>query len=238
MSSVTAVHGWGLAGVPLDAAAASAGLPLWPAGSGGALAPADAQVLALLGGGGMDDAALWSAPFVAWIEVGSLSATEVGRLIRRASEVDCYLSLTSATANDLHLAAQVVATVARRHRLDGVRRDDIELAIHEAISNAVVHGNLEVDGMKAVSIVALDRFSADLARRIADPAFASRRIEVAVRFEEAGLSVEVADEGAGFTPADGREPGASGRGLDLIRSIASDCTLLDGGRRIRMRFAL
>lgn len=195
----------------------------------------------------------WARPFSAWIEIGTvgvgateteatgpwvLSDTALASAVERARRADLYAFVTTAAANQLHLAGRILQAIAARRTLVGAQRDDMELALHEAISNAVVHGNLQVEGMKGLSVAALERFSHDLAERMADPAYANRRVEVAAWLEDDAVTVEVADEGSGFARPEHIDYGASGRGLDLIAAIAEEIQLLDSGRRIRMRFPL
>lgn len=206
-------------------------------------APAEgSRVVVLLGDEeAAADPAHWARPFAAWIEAGPLDDDAVAAQVARSAQADLYACLTTATANHLHLAGRIVRAIDSCHPLSDAQRDDIELVLHEAISNALVHGNLQVAGMKGLSVDALDRFSSALAERMADPAFAARRVEVSCWLKPEGeLLVEVADEGSGFVPQ-GRgdaAPDASGRGLDLISAIAKQVELLDNGRRIRIRFAL
>lgn len=220
-----------------------------------ASAPA-ARVLVLLGGEeDAADTALWAPPYAAWVEATSPAAPgqhpdagtspatilpAVTAAVNRAGQAHLFASLSTATANAVHLAGRVMAAITARCSLTEAQRDDMELALHEAISNAVVHGNLQVAGMKGLNVDALDRFSHDLAERMADPAFAGRRVEVSCWLGADTLTVDVSDEGSGFEPAPraGGDPDASGRGLDLITLLAQSVELLDHGRRIRMRFAL
>lgn len=212
-------------------------------------ADAAEPVLAVMDGpAGAGDHALWERPFAAWIEPDSADAGDAAPVhtlaaalnaqVERAGASDLYINLTTATANELHLAGRVLTALAARHPLADERRDDLELALHEAISNALVHGNLQIDGMKELSAGELERFSRDLVERLADPALAHRRVEVAVLLEAGAIVVEVADEGDGFVRCPQVVNGASGRGLDLIATIAESVELRDGGRRIRMRFPL
>lgn len=239
----TALHGLALASDRVASLAASLALPV-------CAADAPEPVLAVMDGpGGAGSAEAWARPFAAWIEPDGGEEPPPTRspspltaplpvLVERAGAADLYINLTTATANELHLAGRVLTALADRHPLPDERRDDLELALHEAISNALVHGNLQVDGMKELSTGELERFSHELMLRLADPALAQRRVEVAVLLEAGTAVIDVADEGAGFIPVpqDGR--GASGRGLDLIATIAESVELCDGGRRIRMRFPL
>lgn len=238
---VAALHGLGVPPERVRRLAAALGMPVdstppdASTGDGGRvlLLVDDVEIAA--------DPVLWARPFAAWIETAPLDDAAIATKIGRATQADLYACLTTATANQLHLAGRIVAAIDSRRALGDTRRDDIELVLHEAISNAVVHGNLQVQGMKGLSVDALDRFSHELATRMADPAYAARRVEVSCWLKPEGeLLVEVADEGSGFVPheRDGTAAGASGRGLDLITAIAQQVELLDNGRRIRIRFAL
>ncbi|KAA0581633.1 ATP-binding protein [Azospirillum sp. Sh1] len=209
--------------------------------------PAGPAALAILLTGaspGSDADELWLPPVAAWIEPPAGSeAAGLAPLLAEAAANDLYLNLTTGTAHDLQLGGRLLAALNARHPLDGDRRDDLELALHEAVSNALVHGNLGVAGMKELSAQELERFSRDLGDRLADPALAARRIVIAVRIEPAQdgralATVEVTDEGAGFTPGPRISSGASGRGLDLIGNIAEELEIGNGGRSIRLRFRL
>lgn len=181
----------------------------------------------------------------AWIEVGPLNDDQLLASLKLAVAADLFVAFTTHTASTLHLAGRIVSAVDHHHPMPQVQREDMELALHEAITNAVVHGNLQIDGMKGLTVSALDRFAADLSARMADPTFANRRIEVWVKMEPSGAVIDVIDQGSGFAgkprhaEAAGASPaGASGRGLDMIGAIVSSLELLDQGRRIRMRFSL
>ncbi len=214
--------------------------------------PAGSVALAVLLTGadpGSDTDELWLPPVAAWIEPPACSdASGLAPLLAEAADNDLYLNLTTATAHDLQLGGRLLAALSARHPLEGDRRDDLELALHEAVSNALVHGNLGVAGMKELSAQELERFSRDLDDRLADPALAARRIVIAVRIDSAEdgpaqdgralATVEVTDEGAGFTPGPRTSSGASGRGLDLIGNIAEELEIGNGGRSIRLRFRL
>ncbi len=233
--------------------------------------PASSEALALLltDGSAAEEESLWLPPVAAWVEpaAGDEDGHGVAALLAEASGTDLYVNLTTATAHDLQLGGRLLAAIGARHPLSGHRRDDIELALHEAVSNALVHGNLGVSGMKELSAQELERFSRDLGDGLADPVLAARRIAIAVRIDppqtapagrglgpgpgpaeglpedasengRALATVEITDQGAGFVPRRPEQAGASGRGLDLIGSIADGLEIEDGGRRIRLRFRL
>ena len=233
-------------------------LGLYPAAEPPCLVDRPAPLVALLSGSeagtGPDLDALWLPPVAAWIEPPAGSDTSgLASLLAEAADNDLYLNLTTATAHDLQLGGRLLTALSARHPLEEDRRDDMELALHEAVSNALVHGNLGVAGMNELSVQELDRFSRELSDRLADPVLAARRIVIALRIDSAEdgpvkdgpahdgrvvATVEVTDEGAGFSPGPRTSSGASGRGLDLIGNIADELEIGNGGRSIRLRFRL
>ncbi len=230
-----ALHGLAMAEERLASLAAALALPL----CGGPDGP-EPQMALLDGPAGAGPNEVWLRPFAAWIEpeADDGNGPALATLAGRAEAADLYVNLTTATANALPLAGRVLTAVTARRPLPAERRDDLELALHEALSNALVHGNLQIHGMKEPSAAELERFSRDLVERLGDPALAHRRLEVAVLLEPQETVIEVADEGDGFLPVPPKNHGASGRGLTLIATLAESVELQDGGRRIRMRFPL
>jgi serine/threonine-protein kinase RsbW len=94
-------------------------------------------------------------------------------------------------------------------------RSEVEIAVREALINAIRHGN---------------QF---------DP---KRRAEVRCFVENGDLLVVIADEGAGFDASCIPDPTADenltrdcGRGLLLIRHFMDDVSFANGGREIRLR---
>jgi serine/threonine-protein kinase RsbW len=99
--------------------------------------------------------------------------------------------------------------------LDG-QRDEVDLALREALVNAVKHGN-----------------RGQLNKRVELDCFQQH---------DGGILLVVRDEGPGFDPAhiaDPTEPDnifrTSGRGILLIRSFMDEVQFQRGGREIRMK---
>ena len=114
-----------------------------------------------------------------------------------------------ATAAAVGQARRQVAAFAERHGL--ARRDDVALAVTEAVTNAVVHGYRDDD---------------------------EGRVRVVACALETGLLVVVRDYGCGMQPNPG-SPGA-GLGLAVIGALADEMNIErpdeGGGTRIRIRF--
>lgn len=110
------------------------------------------------------------------------------------------------------IRAEMLA-LARDHGFDEPGADDFALLVHEALSNAIVHGN--GDG-------------------------ADRPVLLRVDTDGDALHVTVRDEGDGFDvaavlrpaliDADNGQP--RGRGTRIIRSLADEYAWRDGGREV------
>lgn len=154
----------------------------------------------------------------------------------------------------LLIRASTVATVS--HDLVGVLIDalvqrlprteamavDLRLALQEAVSNAVMHGNLCLDGRLRSSREGLSLFTQTMQQRLADPSYARRPVTIAADWNREYLVIRVEDRGRGFTPPAESLPVAplacSGRGIGQIRSLCQRVTFTRQGRRISMRFSL
>src|SRR5436309_8793778 len=112
--------------------------------------------------------------------------------------------------------AETVTLIKRIAGWDDV--EHIDLALHEALANAMTHGN-GCDSSKSV------------------------RVSVALE-ENRGLLVVVKDEGSGFEPSQLANPlvgqnrfASHGRGIFLIRYLTDDVQFkFDGGTAIYMRW--
>jgi len=234
-----ALHCLGFPSERLAYLATASGLPLWRPGPGrgDGLAAPTSRVVILLGHAWEDQVqAYWSPPYSAWIEVAALGDQSILELVKRAADSSLYASFTTITANRLDLAGEVLLAIANRRPLSEDAHDNIELALHEALSNALLHGNLQLDGIGALNVEALERFSSNLMGRIKDPSFANRRIDVVCDLDGDAVTIDVVDQGGGFVFKPKTDPQASGRGFELIGASCQSYQLLDGGRRVSMRF--
>lgn len=180
----------------------------------------------------------WRPPVRAWIEAQQGDPSQTTPRLSRALDFDLYANVTTGVVHDIGLARGMVTALDARCALSAEIRDDLEMAIHEAVSNALLHGNLQMPSLQGLSVEAIDRFGAEFSSKLADPAYAERRIEVTCTLQSRELVVDVIDQGAGFEVVPPSNLKASGRGLILIATVCLNYEILDGGRRIRMRFAL
>jgi anti-sigma regulatory factor (Ser/Thr protein kinase) len=134
-----------------------------------------------------------------------------------------------------HLAGRAVQCGAVGNR-QGAR---IALALHEALTNAIVHGNLEISSeLKEQGDGA---FAEAVAARCADPRYAERSVEVCTTCDGGWMRWALTDQGRGFDvwavlkrldEADGLECRPSGRGLVMMRAFVDEVRWEQGGRRI------
>jgi anti-sigma regulatory factor (Ser/Thr protein kinase) len=115
------------------------------------------------------------------------------------------------------------------------------MALHEALSNSVVHGNLEISSELREGDDGA--FARALAARSADPQFVSRFVEITVDFDGTRCEWTLTDQGKGFdvdrvkscepaNEADLLRP--SGRGILMMRALMDEVRYEAGGRRVTL----
>jgi anti-sigma regulatory factor (Ser/Thr protein kinase) len=138
------------------------------------------------------------------------------------------------------LVAHLQKYAARLQLFDQSAAIHVGIALEEAISNAVYHGNLELRSD-------LREDGSDIYHRLAEERrqrlpYANRRVHVCARLSRAEAVFIVQDQGPGFDPAELRDPREpcnihkiSGRGLLLIRSFMDDVQYNSTGNEVTMR---
>ena len=150
-------------------------------------------------------------------------------VLRIATTASARLNVAEAVTN---------ALLARWPSVEG-RRGDLRIALQEAIGNAVMHGNLALDGTMRRLRESLSVFGTTMAERLADPVYGRRPITITAEWAKRCLRVSVEDVGSGFDPAfralDCRCP--QGNGIADILGRCQEVTFSAGGRCISMVFA-
>lgn len=130
---------------------------------------------------------------------------------------DTFLSFPSDPQEVSRLDA-FVDRIAHQYMLTEEVCDNIRLSLTEAVVNAIVHGNKE-DATKKVSII--------------------------LKKQRTQLAICVCDEGKGFNPEAVPDPTCierramcGGRGIFLMRNLATRCNFKEGGTRVEMFFNL
>ncbi len=119
------------------------------------------------------------------------------------------------------------------------RAGKLLVALHEALSNAIVHGNLEISSSLKES--GDDAFARLLAKRVADPRYAGRSVDVHIDCDANQCRWTITDEGPGFDVEtvlrrhESDDPElllASGRGILIMKSFLDVVRWEQGGRRL------
>lgn len=115
----------------------------------------------------------------------------------------------------------------------------LNVAIHEALDNAIYHGNLELSSELRESGGMAYHEEADR-RRTAEP-YKNRHVHVSTCISRERLKVVVLDEGHGFDPAAVDNPTSqsnleriTGRGLLLMRTFMDDVKFNDKGTQVTL----
>lgn len=122
---------------------------------------------------------------------------------------------------------------------DESRSGKLLVALHEAMANAIIHGNLQVSS--DLKEKGDDSFARVLAARAGDPLYSSRFVDVRVDYDGSWCRWTITDEGPGFdVPAvlarcmseDPEVLLASGRGILMMRSFLDEVRYEQEGRRL------
>jgi anti-sigma regulatory factor (Ser/Thr protein kinase) len=114
-------------------------------------------------------------------------------------------------------------------------------SLSEAITNAIVHGNLEIPS--SLKEEPGNAFGQMMAVRCGDPRYAGRMVDVSLQDDGTRCVWTIADEGRGFdvhkllARLEREEPEtelASGRGVLLMKAFMDDVTWANGGRVITL----
>jgi serine/threonine-protein kinase RsbW len=127
------------------------------------------------------------------------------------------LSLRS-TYKESEKVPDFVSDIQKQVDLDEKTTANLMLALSEAATNAIVHGNK------------LDK---------------TKKVEIKLHFEPDRVIATVTDQGEGFDPDDSQDPlaeenllKASGRGVFLIKELADEVEYSDGGTKVRFTINL
>jgi CheY-like chemotaxis protein/anti-sigma regulatory factor (Ser/Thr protein kinase) len=130
--------------------------------------------------------------------------------------------------NDSHLITSLVSHLQENVGQMGICDESEQIrfgvAVEEALINAMIHGNLEIDSF--VKERNLSEFESLVNQRRCEPPYKDRKIEVEIELSPNEAVVTVGDQGTGFDPEilpDPTDPEnlekVSGRGVLLMRSF-------------------
>lgn len=160
--------------------------------------------------------------------------------LQRLAAVEYRFELESDPDLVTNMVSQAELLLAQMELFDDADRMRVGVAIHEALVNAVVHGNLEV--ASDLKKGGWEEYHAAIARRRQETPYCHRRVTVDMSAERRkSFTVRITDQGPGFDVAalpDPTDPEnilkGCGRGLLMIRSFFDDVVHSPTGNQITM----
>lgn len=182
----------------------------------------------------------FALPFNTYIEYNAEISGFSEICYKTAAKGGFYIALSTATAFFIELATLFCRELKKRASWPSERVDDLELAVHEAVANALIHGNLETGSELRESTDKFLLYCQTLSSRLLDPCFAKRRIEIAASWDEEFLEIIIGDEGNGYCPEKVNSvlngEAKSGRGIAIIQSLTHHVSVDQNGRNFTMLF--
>ena len=190
--------------------------------------------------------AAMKSPAVACIEVGDCPANDCapgawldGRVMSALGSYGLQLLVSAATAYSTNVAQHFCRALGERNGEGRAVSTAQELAVHEAVANATIHGALGVDSFSRSRASGFGDYCELLGMRLADPAYRDRRVWLSARWN-GSCEVNVQDQGEGYASTDHDRilsDATAIRGLELIRRYVDSVDVSDRGRRLSMSFA-
>lgn len=153
-----------------------------------------------------------------------------------------YLLLSTASAMRCEPDRLLMEVLAQRTRLSPKTRERIETALHEALLNALLYGNLELDSSQRQTIKGFDAYCEDVESRLADPAFKGRWVEIRASWSREQVDIDIMCAGPGFDEKKIRAirtPNQKyGWGMLIMREIADSMVYSEQGRNLSLRFKI
>jgi sigma-B regulation protein RsbU (phosphoserine phosphatase) len=167
------------------------------------------------------------------------ACVEAGTMTLLADFQGCLvLILTTANAFGIDMGTLFADALIDRQLIDPERRDDVYLALHEALANGLMHGNLDLSSDGAESPDDFLRQAELMQERLLMADYGKRPIALACAVRGTMLEISVRDWGPGFTPpTDAAEPKRlSGRGLYLMTAHSDALRYEERGRRVVLSY--
>jgi CheY-like chemotaxis protein len=169
----------------------------------------------------------------------SRSKLQEQRILDRIERIESRFLLENDTALIPSLVGHIEEDLTRLKLYEPGGLVLLGVALHEALTNAMLHGNLELASeLRESDEKEYYRLSLD---RRSEPPYSDRRVSVRATFTRDEVSFIITDEGPGFDPAllpDPTDPAnlgrVSGRGLLLIQTFMDRVEHNDKGNEITM----
>lgn len=176
--------------------------------------------------------------FNALIENSDDTAKIAKILVEAAEHNKIIFSFSTTSSYKMVLSYTVSKYLSRKLQLASERAYSINIALHEAITNAIIHGNLELQS----NFNDLDSFVIyydEVEKRLKIPPYNKRRITIEVETSEDLIIVYVMNDGKGYNPTQVTRKTLEqphGKGMSMITTFAKSHEVLEDGRKIKMEF--
>ncbi len=118
----------------------------------------------------------------------------------------------------------------------------IEIALYEAIFNALEHGNLEITFSEKEQLMESGGYEAYIEGRRKQLPYAERVVTIRYSVDESGLTVTVSDQGKGFDwrsfkkkiQSDEIPLGGNGRGIEIMFKVFDQVIYNDRGNQVKL----
>ncbi len=142
--------------------------------------------------------------------------------------------------NDLSIISTVTRMLVRNVKELGFVENlkILETAIIEALTNSIIHGNLEISS--SVKDVGFDKFSEEINKKLKDEKIKKRKVYVYSYLDKEKFIVKIKDEGKGFNWREIEKKLSKdllslyGRGIFIIKSIFDEVKWNDKGNEITL----
>ncbi len=123
-----------------------------------------------------------------------------------------------------------------------VKKGSVELALEEAITNAIVHGNLEIQS--SLKEDSFDEFDRQIKDRCKRPPYINRKVRISYDYGDGKARFTISDEGNGFDWRSFIKKGEAdqlelhGRGIVIMRTFASSLEFNEKGDAVTLVFEI
>lgn len=153
---------------------------------------------------------------------------------------DVGLTLYAFSCYRLPVAEAITQAIAEHYGVSSATKEDMHLCLHEAIANAVVHGNLSVHGTVG-NKDDLRSYYAIIETKLAVPALRYSSVHIVITERDNQVQLDIIDEGRGYQYEEFFSDNSSApthKGLILIQKSCIATQVLSNGNHIRMKFTL
>jgi anti-sigma regulatory factor (Ser/Thr protein kinase) len=171
-------------------------------------------------------------PIDTCVEVGAESFIDDGA-------TDFVLVLTTANAFATDPGTAFADALITRGLVSGSRRNDLRIALHEGLANALLHGNLEIKSHPSQTPDEFLEQAADQERRLATPKYGRRPIAMTATVKDATVEIGIRDDGNGFAATSVPTVNTNrmgGHGLALMAKHSDGIRYELDGRRVILTY--